>query len=104
MITYFIDIFKIFFRGVLEDHGVDIQGHNYYRRIGRDGRRLLSAASAKVRSQSDIFVAYPVPPGMRANRDRITGTWFIQSIVDIFSKHAWNTHLDDMMKLVCQII
>ncbi|KAK6620444.1 hypothetical protein RUM44_006845 [Polyplax serrata] len=96
---------KVFFfqacRGVLEDPGVLLSRYFIHRRIENDGRAVrFPSIQNRIRSQSDIFIAFPVPPGRKANRDRITGTWFIQAIIDIFSEHAWNTHLEDMMKMV----
>lgn len=57
-----------------------------------------------IRSRSDVFIAYPVPPGRTANRDPVVGSWFIQSIIEVFSEHAWNNHLDDLMKMVTQFV
>ncbi|EEB16591.1 Caspase-3 precursor, putative [Pediculus humanus corporis] len=96
---------KMFFfqacRGILEDTGVVLENYIPTNRIEKDSREVRDPPrKTKIRSQSDIFIACPVPPGRKANRDRVTGTWFIQTIIDVFSEHSWNTHLEDMMKMV----
>ena len=90
-----------FSRGILEDTGVVLENYIPTNRIEKDSREVRDPPrKTKIRSQSDIFIACPVPPGRKANRDRVTGTWFIQTIIDVFSEHSWNTHLEDMMKMV----
>lgn len=53
-----------------------------------------------VTSRRDMFIACPVAPGRPANRDPIVGSWFIQSIIEVFAAKACNTHLDELMKSV----
>jgi len=103
MIFAFV-MMRHFFRGNLPDHGVEIDmdysQRMQYLRTETDGRLAKPISRRKDRSQSDMFVAQPVPPGIMANRDIYRGTWFIQTIVDVFAQNAHNYDLEDLFKIV----
>lgn len=92
-------------RGVLQDEGVYIEQSQYHRPTAlfteTDGRKIESSNyRIRIRTTSDVFIAYAVPPGRPANRDVFKGTWFIQTLVDVFSQNAWKYDLEDMLKMV----
>lgn len=94
---------KMFFiqacRGVEADRGVD----------QRDGRDQASSPSCeqsdagkengKVRlpTQSDMICAYACLQGTVSLRNTKRGSWFIQDLTEVFSKHAKDTHVADML-------
>ncbi|XP_072280859.1 caspase-2 [Pyxicephalus adspersus] len=94
---------KMFFiqacRGVEADRGVD----------QRDGRDQTSSPSCeqsdagreycKVRlpTQSDMICAYACLKGTVSLRNTKRGSWFIQDLVEVFSKYAKDTHVADML-------
>ena len=36
----------------------------------------------------DMIIAYSTIPGFVSNRDHVSGTWFIQSLVEVFMNHG----------------
>lgn len=49
---------------------------------------------------SDIYIAYASVPGYVSLRSRVTGSWFLSAVYEIFSKYACTEHLETLMKLV----
>jgi len=47
----------------------------------------------------DMIIAYSTIPGYASLRDHYSGTWFIQSLVQVFSQHAHNTELIDLLRM-----
>jgi len=47
----------------------------------------------------DMIIAYSTIPGYASLRDHYNGTWFIQSLVQVFSQHAHNTELIDLLRM-----
>ncbi|CAG9760489.1 unnamed protein product [Ceutorhynchus assimilis] len=54
----------------------------------------------QLKEYSDILVAYSTLPGYLSNRDPKSGTWYIQSICDVFQKHYKDHHIEEMLKIV----
>lgn len=94
-------------RGALTDSGVVLDRFNapqtYRPRTETDGK-IQRRQTVRDRSQSDMFIAYPVPPGIKANRDRYSGAWFIQIIVQVFSELSHELVLEDLFKVVSIMI
>jgi hypothetical protein len=80
------------FRGEARDFGVKLTADD---RTQRDG-----SSSVVLRSMSDILIGYSTLPGFTSNRDVYLGTWYIQAICEVFMEHAWNTDVEDMLKMV----
>ncbi|KAM9327080.1 caspase-2 [Gastrophryne carolinensis] len=94
---------KMFFiqacRGEEADRGVD----------QRDGREQASSPGCeqsdagkedrKIRlpTQSDMICAYACLKGTVSLRNTKRGSWFIQDLTEVFSKHAKDTHVADML-------
>ncbi|CAN7977006.1 unnamed protein product [Ixodes persulcatus] len=51
---------------------------------------------------SDMFVAYPTIKGHVSLKNEVSGSWFLATVFRVFSEHAWNTHLDKMMRRVAE--
>jgi caspase-like apoptosis-related cysteine protease len=79
------------FRGDASDFGVRLTSG----RIQRDG-----SASVILPTMSDILIGYSTLPGFISNRDVYLGTWYIQAICEVFMEHAWDTDIEDMLKMV----
>lgn len=56
------------------------------------------------RDLSDVLVAYSTLPGHVAHRDRLTGSWYIQTLCEVFMNHAHNTELIDLLRMVCEFV
>ncbi|XP_064643823.1 uncharacterized protein LOC135497818 [Lineus longissimus] len=48
----------------------------------------------------DILITYAQTKGYKALRDKTTGSWFIQELVDVFQKHFEKEHVLDMLTMV----
>nr|XP_033339323.1 caspase Dronc-like [Megalopta genalis] len=53
-----------------------------------------------IRNYEDIIVAQATLPGYVAFRDKITGSWFIQILCEVFMNYAWQSHLQDLFTMV----
>lgn len=49
---------------------------------------------------ADMLICYPTVPGFAAHRDLQNGSWFVESMCKIWSKHAHDTDVEQLMKLV----
>ncbi|KAM3914081.1 caspase-2 [Leptodactylus fuscus] len=94
---------KMFFiqacRGEETDRGVD----------QRDGREQSGSpgceqsdagredSRVRLPTQSDMICAYACLKGTVSLRNTKHGSWFIQDLTDVFSKHAKDTHVADML-------
>ncbi|XP_060823588.1 caspase-6 [Bombus pascuorum] len=61
--------------------------------VKRNGRETL-------RCYEDMLLAYATLPGYVAFRDKITGSWFIQILCEVFMKYAHKAHLQDLLNMV----
>ena len=50
----------------------------------------------------DMIIAYSTIPGYASLRDHDKGTWFIQSLVEVFMAHAHDTELVDLLRLTSE--
>ncbi|KZC10457.1 PREDICTED: caspase-3 [Dufourea novaeangliae] len=53
-----------------------------------------------MRNYEDILVAQATLPGHVAFRDKITGSWFIQILCEVFMNYAYKTHIQDLLNMV----
>lgn len=67
---------------------------------GRPGEDIERAPGRSVPNYADILVACSTVPGFVSFRDRITGTWYIQTLCDVFMKFAHNHHIQDLLMKV----
>ncbi|XP_056385385.1 caspase-2 isoform X2 [Hyla sarda] len=58
---------------------------------GREHRRV------RLPTQSDMICAYACLKGTVSLRNTRHGSWFVQDLTDVFSKHAKDTHVADML-------
>jgi len=94
-------------RGDRNDQGVDSSDQ-----LPPDLKRKRKAMSDKVQDATDrgtcsrarptwedMIIAYSTIPGYASLRDHYNGTWFIQSLVEVFSEHSHNTELIDLLRM-----
>ncbi|CAK9827133.1 Caspase Dronc [Anthophora retusa] len=53
-----------------------------------------------LRNYDDMLVAHATLPGHVAFRDKITGSWFIQILCEVFMNYAHKNHLEDLLNMV----
>lgn len=49
---------------------------------------------------ADMFICFSTVPGFAAHRDLLNGSWFVESMCEVWSKHAHDTDVEQLMKLV----
>jgi hypothetical protein len=91
VIVHVSKIMPLVFRGDRQDFGVRLTSG----RIQKDG-----SSSVVLRSMCDMLIGYSTLPGFSSNRDIHLGTWYIQAICEVFMKHACDTDVEDMLKMV----
>jgi len=50
----------------------------------------------------DMIIAYSTIPGYASLRDHDKGTWFLQSLVEVFMTHAHDTELVDLLRMTSE--
>ena len=50
----------------------------------------------------DMIIAYSTIPGFASIRDHDHGTWFIQSLVEVFMNHAFDKELIDLLRMTSE--
>jgi len=50
----------------------------------------------------DMIIAYSTIPGYASLRDHDKGTWFVQSLVEVFMNHAHDTELVDLLRMTSE--
>jgi len=50
----------------------------------------------------DMIIAYSTIPGYASLRDHDRGTWFVQSLVEVFSNHSHDTELVDLLRMTSE--
>ena len=50
----------------------------------------------------DMIIAYSTIPGYASLRDHHHGTWFVQSLVEVFMAHAHDTELVDLLRMTSE--
>jgi len=50
----------------------------------------------------DMIIAYSTIPGYASLRDHEKGTWFVQSLVEVFMSHAHDTELVDLLRMTSE--
>lgn len=103
--TYMVSKPKIFIfpfcRGTIEDPGIQDK-----RRTERDHIQPVAERDSStpemphISSFSDIKICYATIPRYTAFRDPDEGSWYVQIMCDVWSAHAHNTALDQLLKIV----
>jgi len=47
-----------------------------------------------------MLIAYSTVPGFVSHRDPATGSWYIQAICRVFMEHAYDTDVENLLKIV----
>jgi len=66
---------------------------------GEDEESSLSRARP---TWEDMIIAYSTIPGYASLRDHDRGTWFVQSLVEVFMSHAHDTELVDLLRMTSE--
>lgn len=96
-------------RGAVEEGLTSVAAGDKRKRrpIGSDTDKMESApinnrlGSARP-TWEDMIIAYSSLPGYASVRDHEKGTWFIQSLVEVFMNHAHDTELIDLLRMTSQ--
>ena len=106
-------------RGDRPDQGVDSSGvftetPSPLKIVSQSKRRRTEALDAIACSQDssdvgkarptweDMIIAYSTIPGYASLRDHSKGTWFLQSLVEVFMTHAHDTELVDLLRMTSE--
>jgi hypothetical protein len=86
---------KLFFiqacRGTNRDSGMTVQSDSY---------PVNRPIPLRLPSDSDILLAHSAVAGYESYRNPKEGSWFIHTLMNVFSSHAHEMHLMDMLTLV----
>lgn len=63
---------------------------------------IVSDVSRARPTWEDMLIAYSTIPGYASIRDHENGTWFIQSLVEVFMNHAHDTELVDLLRMTSE--
>lgn len=63
-------------------------------------RRIETDGGPGLPSFSDILICYGTVPGFVTHRDTGFGSWYVRELCKIFTEHACDCHLEDMLKMV----
>jgi len=90
---------KVFFfpfcRGKISD-----RLSNVYVPIETDGKTSNELSQISVPKFSDILICYGTIPGFMTHRDIEFGSWYVRELCKVFADHAYDCHIEDMLKLV----
>lgn len=87
-----------FCRGSIPDPGV--VGHRKAESDHVTAAQSMRNEAYNLPTFSDMKICYATVPGYRSFRDPENGSWYIQIMCRIWSEHAHDTHLDDLLKMV----
>jgi uncharacterized protein YejL (UPF0352 family) len=74
--------------------------HDTYNEIARREGQILF----HIPSLSDMLIGFPTQKGYIAYRKPEVGSWYMNAVVQVFSKHAHNTDLCAMLNMVNSLI
>uniref|UniRef100_U5EYG7 Putative ecdysone-inducible caspase n=1 Tax=Corethrella appendiculata TaxID=1370023 RepID=U5EYG7_9DIPT len=87
-------------RGNASDYGTKLRSDKNTQRDGYVQNVSLPDLT-NIGTYSDMLICYATVPGFQTHRDPLEGSWFIQSLCNIIEEHAHDTHIEDLMKMVC---
>ncbi|XP_059061222.1 caspase Dronc isoform X2 [Achroia grisella] len=67
---------------------------------GRPGRAAAAAPAHSSRVYSDILIAHSTVPGYVSRRNPDKGSWYIQTLCDVFAEKAADHHVEELFTLV----
>ncbi|XP_063228179.1 caspase-2 [Bacillus rossius redtenbacheri] len=90
-------------RGDERDFGV-VPAIRRLHRVSSGRTQSDGVAMSKLRTYSDMLIAHSTLPGYVSHRDIYQGTWFVQAICKTFMHHSHDTDIEDMLKMVDQLL
>lgn len=92
---------KLFFFSICRGDNADFGTLRLAEHTERDGMiNLKKDPPSNMPTCGDMLICFPTVPGYAAHRDREYGSWFVESMCKIWSKHAHDTDVEQLMKLV----
>merc|ERR1719422_1431901 len=96
-------------RGDRPDHGVEEEGGEVHGGAKKRRAEALDGIAGDVGdvckarpTWEDMIIAYSTIPGYASLRDHQHGTWFVQSLVEVFMTHAHDTELVDLLRMTSE--
>lgn len=96
-------------RGDRPDQGVegDVDRPNAKRKRAEGLDRIPNLQENKTVARArptweDMIIAYSTIPGYASLRDHDMGTWFVQSLVEVFMNHSHDTELVDLLRMTSE--
>lgn len=84
-------------RGPLSDHGVT-------RRLTEQQLSGNLAEGHNVPIYYDMKICYSTISGFNAFRDPVEGSWYVQILCNVFANHSHDTHFDDLLKIIGELM
>ncbi|XP_062561712.1 caspase Dronc [Armigeres subalbatus] len=92
---------KLFFFSICRGDQADYGTLRPSEHTERDGMiNMKKDPPTNMATYGDMLICFPTVPGYAAHRDRENGSWFVESMCKIWSKHAHDTDVEQLMKLV----
>jgi len=96
-------------RGDRPDHGVEEEGGEVHGGAKKRRAEALDGIAGDIGdvckarpTWEDMIIAYSTIPGYASLRDHQHGTWFVQSLVEVFMTHAHDTELVDLLRMTSE--
>lgn len=92
---------KMFFFSICRGDQADYGTLRLSEHTERDGMiNMKRDPPINMPTYGDMLICFSTVPGFAAHRDRETGSWFVESMCKIWAKHAHDTDVEQLMKLV----
>ncbi|XP_055613753.1 caspase Dronc [Uranotaenia lowii] len=92
---------KLFFFSICRGDQADIGTLRPSEHTERDGMiNPKTDPPTNMPTYADMFICFSTVPGFAAHRDKFKGSWFVESMCDEWAKHAHDTDVEQLMKLV----
>ncbi|XP_058834137.1 caspase Dronc [Topomyia yanbarensis] len=92
---------KLFFFSICRGDQADYGTLRPSEHTERDGMiNLKKDPPTNMPTFADMFICFSTVPGFAAHRDLHNGSWFVESMCEVWAKHAHDTDVEQLMKLV----
>lgn len=96
-----IRIPKLFFFSICRGDTPDYGTLRLAEHTERDGMiNMKKDPPNNMPTYADMLIYFSTVPGYAAHRDRQYGSWFVESMCNVWSQHAHDTDVEQLMKLV----
>ncbi|XP_058453187.1 caspase Dronc-like [Malaya genurostris] len=91
---------KLFFFSICRGDKADYGTMRPSEDTERDGMINPTNPPTNMPTFADMFICFSTVPGFAAHRDLHKGSWFVESMCEVWAKHAHDTDVEQLMKLV----